>query len=222
MLKPVKPPYTIEPKRPYRSALRRDQAQLTRARILDAAEELFLANGFGSSTIAAIADRAGVAADTVYASFGSKRGVLKTLMDVRVVGDDEPVALLDRVGPAAANAETDQNRRVEMVAADIAGIHERTRRIDDLMLSAAGNDPEIAALRVDIQQRQRLAGIHRAVSVIQGPDALRAGLSPDQAVDVLWAIAGPDLHRLLRQQRQWTPDQYRDWLTDAIRRLLLP
>jgi AcrR family transcriptional regulator len=222
MSKPVKPTSPIEPKRPYRSDLRRDQAQLTRERILNASEELFLSDGFGATTVTAIAKRAGVATDTVYATFGSKRGILKTLMDVRVVGDDEPVALLDRVGPASAKAESDQNRRVEMVASNIAAIHERTRRIDDLMLSAAGDDHEIATLREDIQQRQRLEGMRKAVSVIQGPDALRPGLTRDQAVDVLWAIAGPDMHRLLRKNRQWEPDQYREWLTDSIHRLLLP
>jgi AcrR family transcriptional regulator len=209
-------------KRPYRSSLRREQAELTRRRVLDAAEDLFLANGFGATTVAALAERAEVAADTVYTTFGSKRGVLQALMDVRVVGDDEPIPLLDRAGPAAAAAEPDQNRRVEKVASDIAAIHERTRRIDDLMLSAAGNDPDIAALRADIQQRQRLTGIRAAVAVIKGPDRLRPGLSERRAVDVLWAIAGPDLHRLLRDQRHWEPEQYRNWLTDSIRRLLLP
>jgi AcrR family transcriptional regulator len=209
-------------KRPYRSALRREQAQLTRRRILDGAEELFLADGFGATTIAAVAERAGVAVDTVYATFGSKRGILKALMEVRVVGDDEPVALLDREGPGAAARESDQRRRVEMVAGDIAAIHERTRRIDDLMLSAAGDDPEIAALRADVQQRQRLAGMRAAVSAIRGEDGLRADLDRERAVDVLWAIAGPDLHRLLREQRGWEPERYRAWLADAIARLLLP
>jgi AcrR family transcriptional regulator len=209
-------------KRSYRSPLRREQAELTRRRILDAAEELFLANGFGTTTVAALAERAEVAVDTVYVTFGSKRGVLKALMDVRVVGDDEPVPLLDRDGPAAAAAESDQNRRVDMVAAGIAAILERTRRIDDLMLSAASDDPDIAAMRADIQQRQRLIGMRTALAVITGADRLRAGLSEQEATDVLWAIAGPDLHRLLRDQRNWEPDQYRDWLADSIRRLLLP
>ena len=64
------------PKRPYSSTLRADQARLTRDRILAAAEELFLADGYGTTTIARVARQAGVAADTVYATFGSKRGIL--------------------------------------------------------------------------------------------------------------------------------------------------
>jgi AcrR family transcriptional regulator len=221
MSKSVKTSATRE-KRPYRSPLRAEQARLTRGRILDAAESLFLANGFGATTIVAIAERAGVGVDTVYATFGSKRGVLKTLMDVRVAGDDELVLLLDRREPTDAAVEVDQQRRVQMVANAVAAILERTRRIDDLMLSAAGNDPEIAALRIEIQQQQRLAGMRFAVSAIKGPDGLRPDLDEQQAVDTLWAIAGPDVHRLLRDQRNWEPDRYRSWLADSIQRLLLP
>jgi AcrR family transcriptional regulator len=205
-------------KRAYRSALRLEQAQLTRRRILDAAEELFLANGFGATTVTAVAERAGVATDTVYATLGSKLGVLKALMDVRVAGDDKPAPLLERLQPTTA-AETDPRRRVEMVATDIAAIHERSRRIDDLLLSAAGDSPEIATLRADIQQRQRLEGMRRAVSVIKGDDELR--LDELQAADTLWALAGPDVHRLLRAQRGWDAEQYRDWLADSLQRLLL-
>jgi AcrR family transcriptional regulator len=218
----VNPRRTSKPKAPskraYRSALRLEQAQLTRRRILDAAEELFLTNGFGATTMTAVAERAGVATDTVYATLGSKLGVLKALMDVRVAGDDKPAPLLDRLQPTTA-AETDPRRRVEMVATDIAAIHERSRRIDDLLLSAAGDSPEIAVLRADIQQRQRLEGMRRAVSVIKGDDELR--LDEVQAADTLWALAGPDVHRLLRAQRGWDAEQYRDWLADSLQRLLL-
>ena len=208
------------PKRTYRSALRAEQARLTRGRILDAAEELFLADGYGATTIARVARRAGVAADTVYATFGSKRGILKALMDARVTGDTEPAPLLDRPDVAAASAEPDFGARVRLVADGIAGIHERARRIDDLMLSAAGSDPQIAALRSDIQQRQRLEGMRYALSVIRGTDPLRAPLDDDQATDILWTLTSPDIHRLLVGQRHWPADRYRRWLADAIQRLL--
>ncbi len=207
-------------RRPYRSTLRADQARLTRDRILAAAEELFLAGGYGTTTIAQVARRAGVAGDTVYATFGSKRGILKELMDARVAGDTAQVPLLERPDITAAAAQPDPGRRVRLAAEGIAAIHERARRIDDLMLSAAGSDPEIAALRSDIQQRQRLAGMRYALTAIKGTDSLRAGLRDDEATDILWALTGPDIHRLLRDQRHWTADRYRQWLADAIQRLL--
>jgi TetR/AcrR family transcriptional regulator, regulator of autoinduction and epiphytic fitness len=222
MTRPVKRRSKPLTKRPYRSALRAEQAGLTRARILDAAEALFLAGGYGATTMAAIASEADVAVDTVYATFGSKRSVLQELMDVRVGGDDQPTALLERPEPRAVQSEPDQRRRVAMVAAGITSIHERARRVDDLMLSAAGSDPDIAALRADIQQRQRLRGMRAAVGIIKGEAGLRPGLDDERAVDILWAIAGPDLHRLLRDQRSWSVDEYRAWLADSIERLLLP
>lgn len=222
MARPVKARPRGAANRPYRSALRAEQAQLTRRHILDAAESLFLTHGYGATTIAAIAKQAEVAVDTVYATFGSKKGVLKSLMDVRVVGDHQPVPLLQRNEPAAAAAEPDQHRRLEMVTAAIAAIHERTRRIDDLMLSAAGSDAEIAALRADIQQRQRLEGMRHAVAAIKGTGDLRPDLDDLRAADMLWAIAGPDVHRLLRDQRGWTADEYRNWLADTTNALLLP
>lgn len=207
-------------RRPYRSTLRADQARLTRDRILAAAEELFLADGYGTTTIARVARQAGVAADTVYATFGSKRGILKALMDARVAGDTAQIPLLDRPDVKAAAAQPDRGQRIELAADGIAAIHERARRIDDLMVSAAGSDQEIAALRSDIQQRQRLAGMRYALAAIKGTDPLRARLDDHEATDILWALTGPDMHRLLRDQRQWTADRYRRWLADAISRLL--
>lgn len=222
MAKRVNSPSKAASKRRYHSVLREEQAKLTRARILDAAERLFLAHGFGATTIAAIAAEAEVAVDTVYATFASKRGVLQSLMDVRVVGDDEPVALLDRPELGLTATEPDQHFRVEMVAAGIAAIHERSRRIDDLMLSASGSDAGIAALRADVQQRQRLAGMGHAVAAIRGTGHLRAHLDDERATEVLWAIASPDIHRLLRDQRGWAAEEYKTWLVDAVERLLLP
>jgi AcrR family transcriptional regulator len=208
------------PRRPYRSTLRAEQARLTRQRILDAAEELFLADGYGTTTITQVARRAGVAADTVYATFGSKHGILQALMDARITGDTEPTPLLDRPDIKATAAGTDRSQRIRLAADGIAAIHERARRIDDLMLSAAGSDPQIAALRSDIQQRQRLEGMRYALSAIKGTDPLRAPLDDDQAADILWTLASPDIHRLLRDQRHWPADRYRQWLADAIQRLL--
>jgi hypothetical protein len=88
------------------------------------------------------------------------------------------------------------------------------------MLSAAGSDPEIAALWSDIQQRQRLEGMRYALSAIRGTDPLRGQLDDDQATDILWTLTSPDIHRLLRDQRHRPASRYRQWLADAIQRLL--
>src|SRR5258706_15698187 len=90
-------------------------------RILDAAQKLFAERGYAASTIESIASAAGVAVDTVYATFGSKREVLKSLLDVRVGGDDAPIDLLDRPGPQPVRADRNQVRQLSEFARDIGG-----------------------------------------------------------------------------------------------------
>src|SRR6478672_4353659 len=98
-----------------RPATRRGaQARATRRRIVAAAAELFIENGYPATTLDQIADRAGVAVQTVYFHFGNKRTVLKEAVDVAAVGDDEQVALLERPWLAELRAEPDPRRVVEL------------------------------------------------------------------------------------------------------------
>src|SRR4030065_1517079 len=60
---------------------RKRQAQVTRNMIVAAAQALFLEQGYICTTIEVIAERAGVAVSTVYAIFGSKRGILRAIRD---------------------------------------------------------------------------------------------------------------------------------------------
>src|SRR5256885_7419707 len=110
---------SVKARRQYSSPLRQKQARQTRLRILDAAQKLFGDHGYAATTVDAIAGAAGVATDTVYATFANKPGVLHALLDVRVGGDDLPVALLDRPGPQAVRAEPTQRRQLAGFAADL-------------------------------------------------------------------------------------------------------
>src|SRR5687767_11182338 len=98
-------PKSVKGPRQYTSERRSEQARETRRRILDAARELFLEQGYGATTISAIASRAGVAVQTVYAVFGSKRQLLSDLVDVSIVGDDLPIPMLKRPDVREVNAE---------------------------------------------------------------------------------------------------------------------
>src|SRR5260370_32974397 len=128
--------------RRYDSTLRRQQADQTRVRILDAAERMFAKRGYGATTMEAIASEAGVATDTVYASFRSKPGVLHALIDVRAGGDDVPVAFIDRPGPQDERDERSQRRQIAGIAAGVAEVLERVRPVDDIMRGASAVDPE--------------------------------------------------------------------------------
>src|SRR6185437_2594599 len=127
----------VKPTRAYRSPLREQQAQATRRRIIDSALALFLEQGYPATTIAAVARRAKVSADTVYATFGSKIVLLREVLDTVIGGDDEQVALLDRVGPQAVRAEPDQRRQLTMFTTGITDQLERVRPVDDILRSAA-------------------------------------------------------------------------------------
>jgi len=207
-------------RRAYESTLRSEQARQTRARILDAAQRLFSERGYGGTTMEAIAGGAGVATDTVYASFRSKPGVLHALLDIRVAGDEAPIGIIAREGPQAVRRERSQRRQVAGFATGVAEILERARPVDDIMRGAAAVDPEIAALRARMQQG-RHDNMRQFVGWLAANGPLRKGLTEDDAADIVWAVASPEMHGLLRARRGWAPERYRDWLEATLARTLL-
>ncbi|TMD97586.1 MAG: TetR/AcrR family transcriptional regulator [Chloroflexi bacterium] len=210
----------VKAKRQYTSTLRKQQASQTRARILDTAQVLFTSRGYGATTMEAIASEAGVATDTVYASFGTKAGLLHNLLDVRVGGDDAPVALLDRAGPRKVRAEPSQRKQIASFAADVAEIQERAVPVDDIIRGAAAVDPEIAAFRARMH-RFRYDNMRQFVSWLAAKGPLRAGISEEDAAAIVWTLAGPEVHGLLRRDRGWSQDRYVSWLSDTLARTLL-
>ncbi len=210
----------VKPKRAYDSSLRRQQASATRMRILDVAQRLFAERGYAASTIEAIASGAGVAVDTVYATFGSKREVLKSLLDVRAGGDDAPIDLLARPGPQAVRAEQNQLRQLTTFARDVSEIIERVRPVDDIMRGAAAVDADMAALRARVQG-SRYESMRKFVSWVAANGPLRAGLTEDDAAAIVWTMTSPEVHGLLRGGRGWSPERYAAWLRDSLTRILL-
>lgn len=211
----------VKPRRPYDSSLRKQQAGQTKMRILDAAQRLFAERGYAASTVEAIASSAGVAVDTVYATFGSKREVLKSLLDVRVGGDDAPIDLLDRPGPQAVRAERDQRRQLSVFASDVSEIIERVRPVDDIIRGAAAVDAEVAALRARVQE-SRFDSMRKFVSWVVANGPLRESLTEDDAATIVWTLTSPELHSLLRGVRGWSSKRYAAWLGETLARILLP
>lgn len=203
-------------RRPYRSSVRRARAHDTRRQLIDAATTHFLAAGYASASLAAIAGTAGVSVDTVYKTFGSKIGLLKEVLDVGIGGDDAPMPLLERAGPQALREETDQRMQVKMLAAGVTGQLERIRPLDDILRSAAAVDREAAALREDIQVRQRRTAMRTIVGWIAAHGPLRSGLSVNRAAQVVWTLTSPEVHLLMRDTGGWSEPSYRAWLEQAI------
>lgn len=211
----------VKPKRSYDSALRKQQARQTRMKILDAAQRLFAQRGYATSTVEAIASGAGVAVDTVYAIFGSKREVLKSLLDVRVGGDDAPIEVLDRPGPQAVRAERNQVRQLSEFARDVTGIIERVRPVDDIIRGAAAVDADVAALRARVQE-SRFQSMRKFVSWVAANGPLRGGLTQEDAAAIVWTLTSPEVHGLLRVARGWSKERYSTWLRESLTRILLP
>ena len=202
--------------RTYRSPLRAERTRATRRRIVEAAASHFLETGYAGTTFVVIAGSAGVSVDTVYKTFGSKIGLLRAVLDVTIGGDDAPVALLDRAGPQALRDEPDQRLQVRMLATGVSGQLERIRPLDDILRSAAAVDPEAAALRDDVQVRQRRQAMRTIVGWIAARGPLRDDLSVRDAAQVVWTLTSPEVHLLMRDTGGWSEHAYRAWLEQAL------
>src|SRR5882724_108048 len=130
--------------RKYSSPLRDEQAARTRTRILDAASELFLERGYARATMKDIADRAGVARDTVHAVFGSKARVLTALIDIRLVPDNSVENVTEQPHVRAIKDEVDQRKQIELLARWLAGLSTQLRPVFEILRTASAVEPEMA------------------------------------------------------------------------------
>ena len=209
------------PKRTYDSSRRKDQARQTRGQILEAARTLFTGRGYSGATMESIAREAGVAVETVYAIFGNKRAILSALVGVSLVGDDEPVPLLQREGPRAVMQEKDQSCQVELFAEDMAGIMGRMAPLFEVMRGAAKTEADIAAM-LQKMLVERVEGMKVFVRALQSNGPLREGLTLEAAAETVWALTSGEVYTLLVQDRGWSAEKYQRWLADALARLILP
>lgn len=189
---------------------------MRRRRILESARDLFLEAGYPGSTVGAIAARAEVSEDLIFRLYGSKRGVLKEVMDTAIGGDDENVQVLEREGPQAVRAATDQHKQIRLFAAGMTAQLDRVQPLNDLLRSAAVVEPEIAILRDDLHQRQRRSAMNMVATWIAANGPLRDGMAADQAGAIIWTLASPEVHRALRLDCGWPSDRFRDWLRHMI------
>ena len=199
---------------------RERKALATRHRVLDAAEALFVRDGYAATTMTAIADAADVAVQTVYAVFGTKRSILAELLEVRTVGDDQQAPLRDRQDWQAMEREADPRRQVARLAAIATGIGTRIAALTEVMAAAAGSDPEIAAMYRQRQQA-RYDDQRALAESLSRKGALRPGLSLAHATDIIWTLANPRNHHALVSERHWTTDEYEHWLAHQLAFALL-
>jgi AcrR family transcriptional regulator len=207
-------------KRSYDNSRRQAQTRATRADVITAARRLFVEQGYPATTIEAIAEDASTPLATVYRLLGSKRGILSAVLDVSFGGDDEPVAFRDRPAIQAALAEPDPGRLLDAFARITRELLDRSAPIQHALASAALVDPE-AAEQLAVTRRQRLIGQSRIARALADRGALAAGLTEQEATDIIYSLKGPEMHRILTVERGWSADHYQQWLATALRALLL-
>jgi AcrR family transcriptional regulator len=199
---------------------RRTRARATRRRITDAAAALFIAQGYGQTTLEQIAERAGVAVQTVYFHFGNKRTVLKEAVDVAAVGDDEPVALLERPWFERVQEESDPHRVIAMWVGNARSILERVGPVMGVVRDAAVTDADMAA-QWDTNEAQRLAAYRTLARLLDERDALQPGMSVADATDIIFALLGLETYLLLTTRRSWSAEKWQRWVTGTLTAALL-
>jgi AcrR family transcriptional regulator len=209
----------VKDKRRYSSTVREEQAARTRTRILDAASELFLERGYGQTTMKDIAEQADVARDTVHAIFGSKARVLTALIDLRLVPNGTVTNVTQRPDAQAIRDELDQRKQIELFAKFITGISTQLRPVYEILRTASAVEPEMAKV-FDEMDRFRMKNMQTYAKWIAARGPLR--VSTRRAGEVIWALASPEVGRMLCDELGWTESQHARWLSDALIRTLLP
>ena len=205
-------------RRTYNSPLRADQAEQTRRRILDAAFRLFAEHGYAGTTITAIAEDAGVSPETIYVSFGGKRGVLEGAIESAIDGAEDGATRGD-VWWASVAELAGAPARLEKLVEYSCRILSRTRPIHAVIRGAADKEPFAAELGRRLL-RDRLVAQTERIRTYLGND-LRAGLSVDEAGQRYVVLAGPEVYHLLTVELGWSAAQHRTWLTELLTTELL-
>jgi AcrR family transcriptional regulator len=206
-------PEPVKAKRRYDSSRRRAQAAATRADILDAAQRLFEAQGYASTTMGAIAAEAGVALKTVYVAFETKSGLLRALWNHLLRGGRDEVPVAQQEWYREVLQEPDAERKLRLTARNSRVVKLRIAGVLEVIRSAAPIDPDIGALWSRIQtefhanQRAIVESLHEA-------GALDPALDVDRAADILWTLNHPNLWQILVDERGWTPEDYEQWCAD--------
>jgi AcrR family transcriptional regulator len=206
--------------RRYHSPRRAAQAAETRRAVLAAARELFVSQGYPATTIAQIAERAGVAVDTVYAAVGRKPALLRELVETAISGGDRPVPARQRdYVQRSIEAPTARTKFV----AYVEGLVELLPRVAPVFLAlrdAATRDAECAALWTEITAR-RARNMRLFAADLRTTGELREDLTDNEIADIVWSMNAAEYWVLLVHERGWSPQRFGEFLVDAWCRMLL-
>lgn len=209
----------VKPKRAYRSKRREKQAEATRKAVLDAADRLFRMNGWAATTIVAIAKEAEVSPETIYSRFRNKRTIAHELIKRAMRGDDQKTPLMEQERRAKIAQMRDGGALIDAFSEDVSGLLVRVSPILAVIRTAAETEAEMADLYADLHQSRR-RNLAIVIDALARLGALRQGLDPEAAKDILWSVVSPELWLLRVNQLGETPETNREWIRTTLRRLL--
>ncbi len=206
------------PRRAYSSPVRAEQMENTRRRAIAAAQELFVARGYAGTTVAAVAEEAGVSPETIYASLGGKRGLLEGVIETAIMGPDGLIVEQQSWLTDVARRPTAHDRLKGWVEASCRTLA-RTSPIHAVIRGAADREEFAVELRQRLLRR-RLDGV-TAIAAEYLHGALRPGLPVEAAAQRYAALVSPEMYHLLVVELGWTPQALQQWLTELLEAELL-
>jgi AcrR family transcriptional regulator len=199
---------------------RRNRALATRTRIVRAATELFCELGYTGTKMTTVAERAGVAVQTVYFVFHTKAELLQDCYELAVLGEEDPRPPHMQPWRSEMQAATSGTVALRIFASGYASIARRVAVLDDVVRGAV-HEPEAKAVRDHAEQLRR-DGYRTIIEHLQTHFGLRTDLDADTATDLTLTLAGPSVYRTLVVDYGWTHTAYVDWLARMLAEMLLP
>lgn len=207
-------------KRAYDSSSRKEAARLTQESILETARSVFLEKGYAATTMPAIAQAAGVALDTVYATVGKKPALFRLLIEAAISGEEGAVPAKEREYVQAIRTEPDPCAKLRLYAAALRSIQQRLAPLFRVLQGAASLDSQLAALWENISER-RARNMRLFAADLAATGRVRPHLPVAKVADIIWTMNSPEFYLLLVEGRGWSPKEFEHWLVDAWVRLLL-
>ncbi|HEX5724732.1 MAG TPA: helix-turn-helix domain-containing protein [Longimicrobiaceae bacterium] len=203
-----------EARDPETGRLAERHAAVTRGTILRAARELFRERGYGATTAKALAERAGVAVQTIYSAFGSKAGVALALVELAI--EESAIGELAQRLPAVR----DPAEGIALIVGIRRRLRERAGETIAVMREGAAIEPSLRKAWEE-GRRQRRGGQLLVMRRLEEQGALAEGLDAARAADISGALTADEVADVLLEQGGWSYDEYESWLIESLKRLLL-
>jgi len=195
------------------------RARATRLRILEAGREVFGESGYTAATMKEIADRAGVAHQTLYFSFHTKPGLFLAVMAYASSGEVEPTPVRERGWYRDAISARSGSDALDRLVEGGAGIVERTSPLSQAIAEASSMEPEVARRQQELASSRR-RGIQRLAKHLGALGTLRPGLTEGEAADVIYVLFSPETFRRFAGCG-WSLNEWRPWVRRSLGELLL-